>query len=403
LLFNSIVDLLRKQEPHFDGNYLPALDAAENLLVANTSGSCALTLFFLSDGKPSDHLPSGTGMYCMSQMMGTRIDALASRFGRRLSVVTVGFAGLGEDFRVLETMASRPAQFGSIGKFHAARLNAESLGIAFSSLTSSLNATRTELTSLDGATQRAVRDVRREKRDTVDDMGVNDNWYVYWYSDPGKERQDRIVSGSWQQNRSIWSVEERTWIATPPLENTACGVALRKQFFGEGAERLVRKFREVAPNGYFVGPLLVAKESRFQADVAYIDRRKIIDFHRSFCDTQRRAQKLASIFNDKLTKLPGFTSTTPTICFLDCSVYEVEDLRIGKIGVLVEKQLNGEYKKWNDNCGFVDGQDTAVPNKAGKAAAALERIAESDEDDDDDEEEDDDDDGEDLPIYIYIA
>jgi hypothetical protein len=190
----------------------------------------------------------------MSQMMGTRIDALASRFGRRLSVVTVGFAGLGEDFRVLETMASRPAQFGSIGKFHAARLNAESLGIAFSSLTSSLNATRTELTSLDGATQRAVRDVRREKRDTVDDMGVNDNWYVYWYSDPGKERQDRIVSGSWQQNRSIWSVEERTWIATPPLENTACGVALRKQFFGEGAERLVRKFREVAPNGYFVGP-----------------------------------------------------------------------------------------------------------------------------------------------------
>ena len=47
-LFNKVVDLLRSQEPAFDGNYGPALDLAEKLLLVNSNGSCALTLFFLS-------------------------------------------------------------------------------------------------------------------------------------------------------------------------------------------------------------------------------------------------------------------------------------------------------------------------------------------------------------------
>jgi hypothetical protein len=63
---------------------------------------------------------------------------------------------------------------------------------------------------------------------------------------------------------------------------------------------------------------------------------------------------------------------------------------------LVEKQLDGEYKKWNDNCGFVDGQDAVAPDKADTAKAALMMIAESDEDEDGEE----DDDGEDMPISI---
>ena len=61
LLFNSILDLLRNQEPYFEGNYMPALDAAEKLLLANEFGACALALFFLSDGKPSDQVPKGHG------------------------------------------------------------------------------------------------------------------------------------------------------------------------------------------------------------------------------------------------------------------------------------------------------------------------------------------------------
>ena len=35
---------------------MPALDAAEKLLLSNGFGACALPVFFLSDGKPSDCL-----------------------------------------------------------------------------------------------------------------------------------------------------------------------------------------------------------------------------------------------------------------------------------------------------------------------------------------------------------
>jgi hypothetical protein len=42
LLYNNIIKLLRKEVPLGPGNYLPTLDAAEQLLLENTYGSCAL-------------------------------------------------------------------------------------------------------------------------------------------------------------------------------------------------------------------------------------------------------------------------------------------------------------------------------------------------------------------------
>ena len=383
LLFNRLVDLLREQEPHFDGNYIPALDAAERLLLANEFGACALTLFFLSDGKPSDRVPSGTffggdSLGAMISMMGKRIDSLASRFGRRLSVITVGFAGPGEDFRVLQKLAERPKQFGSLGLFHPAQLNPDALGTALSSLTSTLTATRTELTAVGGATQREVRDVRRQARDSVgQDLLPNANWYTYF------------AGPSWRGERTAWKPtgRDKGWFKIPPIHDQSVGVALNMRFFGEGAERLVREFREIGPDGYFVGPRLVAKESRFQADVANLDRKDIINFHKAFCDTQTRAQGLAKVFNEKLAQLPGFDpKTTPTISFLECSVYEVNDVNLGSMFVLVEKQLDpAKYKKWNDNQGHVDGQVPVQVDDIGGLGAIIESDEDSEEDSEDDE------------------
>ena len=381
LLFNSVVDLLRKQEPYFAGNYIPALDAAEKLLLSNTYGNCILSLFFLSDGRPSDVLSRGS-IGGHDSLMGNRIDSLASRFGRRLSVVTVGFAGPDEDFSVLQNMADRPAQFDSNGRFFAARLNPEALGAAFSSITSSLNQTRSELTAVGGSTQRAVRDVRRRAKDTVglDLYPDDENWWSYYYN-------------SWKGDRFLYSSKIRRnqkFISMPPLAPTARGVALADKFFGEGAERLVREFREIGPQGIFVGQKLVAKESRFQIDVANTDVRQIKAFHETFCNTQERAQRLAKVFNKRLVKVPGYdTETTPKISFLECSVYIVNDDNLGEIGMLVEKQLNpNKYKKWNDNCGAVDGQ--RLPEGEIKIdfpnVPPLDMIAESDEDDSEDED-----------------
>jgi len=54
--------------------------------------------------------------------------------------------------------------------------------------------------------------------------------------------------------------------------------------------------------------------------------------------------------------IPGVTSSTPRIRFLDCTVYILNDVSVGRAGVLVEKMLdNTRYKKWNSNNGWKDG------------------------------------------------
>jgi len=370
VLYNKIIDLLRSCIPHFDGNYLPGLDVAERLLHSNTNAGCALLLFFLSDGKPSDKLPKGIASSGSAKLHGIvqqRIDRLASSFGRRLTVSTVGFADPGQDFSILELIATRSAQFGSVGKFHGANLSAESLSMAFASLSTSLTATKLELSDSDHTAFRQVRDVRREARDTADDDSLSGEWYQYH-------------GGS----RLKYSVKDRDWLESAFQTPNSVGVAFRKCYFGEGAERLVRKFREFDSYKRFVGPLLVAKEGRFQIDIG-IQREDRVNFHRKFCETQIRAQELAIEFNKRLAVLPSVNDSIPRVSFLDCSVYIINDVNLGDVGVLVEKQLDqSRYKKWNDNCGFVDGQASGLEVNVGDA---LEAIVEDDEDEDDEEEE----------------
>jgi hypothetical protein len=61
VLYNDLMELLRTLRPLGAGNYLPALDLAESVLLHNSSGSCALQLLFLSDGRPSNETGVGEG------------------------------------------------------------------------------------------------------------------------------------------------------------------------------------------------------------------------------------------------------------------------------------------------------------------------------------------------------
>ena len=147
---------------------------------------------FLSDGKPSDArgmkgFPSAVQAK-VREMGHARVDALVSRFGRRLTIATIGFGAPLEDFTLLKSMAARPAQFGCTGHFQLPSLTAEGLGAVFSSLTSSLTSTRAELSVIGTSSQRKVRDVRREARGVVDEIcippyllqtGVGDHWTFY--------------------------------------------------------------------------------------------------------------------------------------------------------------------------------------------------------------------------------
>mmetsp|Transcript_19492 Transcript_19492/g.49560 ORF Transcript_19492/g.49560 Transcript_19492/m.49560 type:complete len:153 (+) Transcript_19492:1499-1957(+) len=146
---------------------------------------------------------------------------------------------------------------------------------------------------------------------------------------------------------------------------------MRKAYFEKGAERLVRKFREVDAAGNFVSPLLVAKEGCFQRDLEPGNGGDVAGFHKTFCDTQTRASTLAEQFNKLLAALPGVGAITPRVFFLKCSVYVLEDgvhsLFRDAAAILVEKQLNiSRYQKWNDNKGRRALDAHAAKNIAGR-------------------------------------
>jgi hypothetical protein len=282
-------------------------------------------------------------------------------------------------------MADTVKDYNSVGQFTRPDLSAASLGIAISSLTSSLTRTRTELTELKDGTAKAktVRDVRREAMSVacmvppLSDKG--------WLEYPKSSLFDRYgllwvglyeADGEWEPRD--FAQGSRT-----------TGIAMRRSFFGEGSERLVRLFQEVGPNKTAVGPVLVSKESRFVEDKGNAD---CCEYHKSFCRTQLKAKRLAEKFNKKLTALAGVDHTVPRVAFLDCMVYAPRDENKGRFGLLVEKRLDpAKYKKWNSNAGYVRGQK----NNDGEAvfqfesfADELGMIVESDEEEGSDSEDD---------------
>ena len=186
---------------------------------------------------------------------------------------TIGFGPPGEDFSVLRSLAAECTRYNSTGIFQKPELTAHSLRLALSTLSTTLTATKTEMTDLGGSSQRIVRDVRREPHSAVNDTHWNSSWWRPLHS-------GFFYCVAWSSVLKDWEPRERL------VTRGATTISLRTNIFGEGAERMVRKFREVDAQGMFVGTPMVAKESRFQDDMALEDRRQ---FHRVFCETQHQA------------------------------------------------------------------------------------------------------------------
>ena len=90
------------------------------------------------------------------------------------------------------------------------------------------------------------------------------------------------------------------WIEVPSM-NRGDGIAIRKDSFASGTERVVFNCREFVVVGdylTFVGPQMVAKETRFVED-----ERKKIEFHEVFCETQATAKDIADAFNERVRAL----------------------------------------------------------------------------------------------------
>ena len=94
------------------------------------------------------------------------MQALRQKFGRRLNVGTIGFAGAQQDFSVLERMAAAAKVF-SIASYQYANVN---LGLTLTSLVNSFTSTKVEMTAADGLSMRTVRNVTRELPGTSDNI-----------------------------------------------------------------------------------------------------------------------------------------------------------------------------------------------------------------------------------------
>ena len=133
---------------------------------------------------------------------------------------------------------------------------------------------------------------------------------------------------------------------------------MEKKAFGEGAERLAFKFRFLNTKNKFIGPVMVAKESRFVEDINDDSTTNYLHshrhhYHKSFMRTQATASKFASMFNESLGKLDQLACIRyPTISFIDPMIFELEDGEAGKIyNILVEPMIEGKYKKFSNNFG----------------------------------------------------
>jgi len=272
-------------------------------------------------------------------LMKDRVEAMVAEFGSRLTVTTVGFGSPDMDFCVLKGMANA----GRGRYFHSE--GAEDLSLAINSSVASLTANRTLLTL--AKAMRTARVLPQEEPHSADDAG----WHKYKHA-----------------QRDRWDSRKQEWVQIDLHAVRARSVAIRRHPLGEGAERFVFKLREIDADGNFVGPEMVAKESRFYEDLKNKDHKDTL--LSVWADTQQRAAELAEAFNRRIDAIPQHRESVwfPRIKFLECSVYTVWDHRDDRDRwLLAEHLLNTtDYKKWNNNAGFVN-EDSTNMKKTGTA------------------------------------
>ena len=136
----------------------------------------------------------------------------------------------------------------------------------------------------------------------------------------------------------------------------------RGRLLGREAERLAFKFRFVDDSGKkFIGPVFVAKESRFTEDLNDDNSSTNYDYlrshrhyyHKSFLRTQATSQRFAKMFNATLETFHQLKEVSyPTISFVDPLVFELEDTTKARTyNVLVEPMITGKYQKFTTNFG----------------------------------------------------
>lgn len=250
VLYNKFVALHYNGNPSSHGNYLPALDKADELLKKGAHARCALSLLFLSDGKPSDWcigIPLSdqeafhdvaareTAQREAENAIIGRVRALADTFGKQLSLSALGFAKKDQDFSMLDAMANTAEDAGAAAGFHRTDLSAEGLSSSIAHAVCSLTETKSKLTTVTRSSSYTPRDVRQVEMEAVASWGqaptlweVGEGWVVYTEDVKRLEFCPDVATDG-----------KHPWLRVGLGAGEANCVAIRRKALGEGAERLV--------------------------------------------------------------------------------------------------------------------------------------------------------------------
>ncbi len=347
-----------RDEQEAGSNYLPALAKAHELLEAGVHDKCALSLFFFSDGTPTDHTHLGISSKAAQERICEAMSCMATRFGDSLNVTIVGLGNRGDQFMTLQAMADAAIKAGAKGTFEFCNKTANALSSAISSLVSSTTETRTALLEGRSKVLTTRADLKSEK-----EAVAKFDWQYFSILEHliYDTRSKQFASRGSLPRAAVQSDPEEAALRSfhpPPY------LAINRNFVGKGAERVAFRCRLSDSKGVngFVFDTMIAKETK---DVERIEEN--VEFHTDFMETQELASYLADEFNKQLCALPDFDpQITPQIKFLSCSILLVSDPNWPREcrGVLVEKMLDTErfrWTKWNDNNGMVDGMHSHAP------------------------------------------
>mmetsp|Transcript_4249 Transcript_4249/g.8134 ORF Transcript_4249/g.8134 Transcript_4249/m.8134 type:complete len:859 (-) Transcript_4249:146-2722(-) len=348
--------------PAGHGCYAPSLNKAEDLFIKYDNSSSALQLLLLSDGRPSDSY--GLSREKIQSILKSRVEKLASRFGKRFNFAAIGMGNL-KDYDCLKSMVESCQDFGGNSTLQVPGLSCAEIGAAFSSVATSLMACQTELKEHNGNNkngpaikrQRRVRTCLRENRRLLPALTeiVDETFKIYMNEKVERYQYNYLDEKGMLSERAQRS--KHSFLPVKLLHPEARGVAFKYMAFGEGQERFAHQFFEIAADGKtVVGIPLVAKESKFVDDIEHqggdVDWIARDQFVERFCRIQNKSQRIAEAFNLKLNSISTLDPSTPRVSFVDCYVYYLTDDKRGQFSVIVEPKLEGNFEKWNNNNGW---------------------------------------------------
>lgn len=101
-LYNKFVEISKRQDAYSHGNYYESFVQAFDCLSAYDHPTCALSLFFLTDGKPSDL--SSKPYSGFPHNLTILLEEKCGRFGQRFNFTAVGYGAAEADFLLLKEL-----------------------------------------------------------------------------------------------------------------------------------------------------------------------------------------------------------------------------------------------------------------------------------------------------------